>query len=566
MSRLPPDGLRPHRASCDTGFMAATSFILRFRDLVTGTDQTIARHDEIAKAKGYAWWAWWNKSGEQPAVHMLGQLLAAPPLKVLLIDSGTAKLYSATCHGFRGDVQHRIPSPEKDRTPEYYRDETYKLWFQLSNFELVDLSNARLTLNELAYVQVDEFFEDSPSMFGAFYGKKIYDTKELIQQNRTIWFTRPATLEDPSHEIELLNAEHVRPYHFSPSRFATTSRKLLWISDLHFAKDGEHHGFPKQGTDQRADIWLALDKALRPQTENIGGLILSGDITWQAAPEEFEEARTALINRLISTYKLDPRQLVIVPGNHDIAFSNNPAEKGAEITRASDESTAAYSQFYEKIFQIAPNRFLSSGRRLLVGGSFAVDIVCLNSSLLQQHPDFLRKDTTASTAVFQGQGFLGTAQLDDATIHMKCDGERYSPVRPFRIAVLHHHVVPVTESEKATAGGSYSMVFDAERFSRWLVRHRVDLVLHGHQHQPFSVSISRTELLPRKQEEADGHTFRVLGMGSTGVCSTHLGAVGKNTFGLLEFTANGLDVKYLSVHPTDRSESLYEVTIPYGRG
>jgi hypothetical protein len=127
--------------------------------------------------------------------------------------------------------------------------------------------------------------------------------------------------------------------------------------------------------------------------------------------------------------------------------------------------------------------------------------------------------------------------------------------------VLHHHVVPVTEAERAVAGGNYSMVLDAERLSRWLVRHRVDLVLHGHQHQPFSVAITRTELL--EDDHAENHTFRVLGMGSTGVHLDHVGAIKRNTFGLLEFTPEGISVAYHSLHPTDRSQALLRFSVPY---
>ncbi len=545
----------------------ATSFILRFRDLVTGTHETIERHNQIARDCGYVWWGWWSKSGERPAAHTFAAVLtaASDALPILLLDSGTATLYRATCKAVRYDLAKRIESPEKDKTPAYYRDEKYFAWFQLRDFEKVETSQTGTALNALTYVQVDEFFEDSPSPFAPFYGKRIYGASELIQQNRTIWFTRPTRVGDPLHEIELLNAEHVRPHHFTRFHFTTSSRTLLWVSDLHFATDGQHHAFPDNASEQDKSLWLALETALRDAgVDRLAGVIASGDITWRSDPAEFALARTAFFDRVISTYKLDPRQIAVVPGNHDMAFSETPAEKGAAITRTSPESAASYAAFYEGLFRIAPNEFFSAGRRLLIGGALPVDIACLNSSLLQQHPDFRREESGVSSPVFQGQGFIGARQLEDATQQLKWGNEPYSLLRPLRVVVLHHHVVPVTEAEKAIAGGNYSMVLDAERLARWLVRHRVDLVLHGHQHQPFSVSISRTELLEHDHE--DTHTFRVLGMGSTGVCASHLGAVMKNTFGLLEFAEQGINVKFFSLHRSDRATLLYKFIVPYRQG
>jgi hypothetical protein len=292
----------------------------------------------------------------------------------------------------------------------------------------------------------------------------------------------------------------------------------------------------------------------------LAGVIASGDITWCADPLEFEKAHGLFFERLMSSYSLDARQVILCPGNHDIAFSDRPAEKHVPICRATMESEAAFRKFYEAMFGITPNEFLSSGRRVLVGGALPVDVVSLNSSLLQQHPDFTT-DPNTSSPMFQGQGFVGVSQLEDAAKQFRWNGDSYSPVRALRVVVLHHHVLPVAEAERAVAGGNYSMVLDAERLSRWLVRHRVDLVLHGHQHQPFSVTITRAELLDDKPPAR--HTFRVLGMGSTGVAARHLGAIAKNTFGLLQFGPEAIDVTYHSLHPTNRSERLFSERIPY---
>ena len=46
-------------------FVEFQTIILRFRDLVTETGETILAHDSIIKEKQAVWWAWWNKGNEK---------------------------------------------------------------------------------------------------------------------------------------------------------------------------------------------------------------------------------------------------------------------------------------------------------------------------------------------------------------------------------------------------------------------------------------------------------------------------------------------------------------------
>ena len=45
--------------------MEFKTVILRFRDLVTENNVTIARHKDMIDKKGYVWWGWWNKGNEK---------------------------------------------------------------------------------------------------------------------------------------------------------------------------------------------------------------------------------------------------------------------------------------------------------------------------------------------------------------------------------------------------------------------------------------------------------------------------------------------------------------------
>lgn len=550
-----------------------TSFILRFRDLVTPEGQTIERHKVIADEHGHVWWGWWCKSGERPAVHTLAALHKAHPtgLPIFLADSGRNKLFRATCLKTQSSLDAPMPTPDSTKTPAYYNDQKYLAWHQLTEFEeITDAAVADELLRAQTYVCVNEFFETEPSPFTPFYGKRIYNVRELVQQNRTVWFTRAALATDPAHEIALLNADHTRPHHFAPTYFGSVERRakhVLWVSDLHFSNDGQkHHAFPDSSDAQQRELWLALENALSKistPVSALAGIIVSGDITWRADPDEFKKA-VYFLERVCGKFGLDPRQIAICPGNHDVAFSSDPAAKGVPVAQAGATSRAAYSKFHSDLFYQTPNEFMSSGRRWLLGGALPVDVVTLNTSLLQQHPDKLgHEDLTLSSPFFQGQGFIGQQQLDDVVTNFGWDEGTLSPLRAYRVVVMHHHVLPVTYSESATIGANYSVVLDAERLMRWLVRYRVDVVLHGHQHQPFTATIARRQQM---LDESEPHTFTVIGMGSTGVAAAHLGETKENTFGVLEFAANELLTTFHTLHPVNPSSERFRVSVPYRTG
>src|SRR5262249_26225021 len=252
----------------------------------------------------------------------------------------------------------------------------------------------------------------------------------------------------------------------------------------------------------------ALDIDLRDaNVKAIGCVIVSGDFTWRNSDAEFDLAKRFLVG-VRSWSTVDYSKMLTCTGNHDLKFVPNTFEKGTPATVAAAEAKRGYSRFYEGVCGHPPNEDLSSGRRLLLGGTVPVDIVCLNTSLLEQ-----------VERAFQGQGFVGDGQLRNAAIAMD-----WLPVtdedtpRTFRILVLHHHLVPVTFREIPYIALASSVLFDAEAVVRWIVQHRVDLVLHGHMHQPFIERITRPILGTKRW-----HSFHVASVGSVGVAIDHLG-------------------------------------------
>jgi 3',5'-cyclic AMP phosphodiesterase CpdA len=462
----------------------------------------------------------------------------------LLFDSGRRCMFRARCRDITWDnTRTLIPSPELEHTPVYYRNQTYLAWFKITAIDDTAIENAETLLRTYSYVQVDAFFDAGKSRYRRFYGKRVASLEELRQQDRTIWFIEEAAATAPSHEILLLDAHSLTPSHFPEFFYQSTSRQLLWVSDLHFG----NHAFPLADTPATVALAYRIEDALvRHLDKNIGGLIVSGDVTWSATPEQYAQAKGFLAG-VNSWARLHNYQLAVCPGNHDICFSKDPAKKDEPVAYPPEEARKAFAQFYDDLFYLAPNEYLCSGRRFLLGGEVPIEVVCLNSSLLKQTPGW-----------FQGHGFIGDRQLEHAAEAMGWgQGERVGPVR---MLVVHHHLLPVTYREEPIAGRIYSVALDAEALVRWIIRYQVQIVLHGHMHQLFYSRVTRSEDFTNASQKE--HTFHVFGLGSTGVDEEHLGELKANMFAVLSFTRDSMTVDYYSVHRTNPSQHIRQIAIP----
>ncbi len=75
-----------------------------------------------------------------------------------------------------------------------------------------------------------------------------------------------------------------------------------------------------------------------------------------------------------------------------------------------------------------PNEYMACGRRLLMSTGRTVEIVALNSLILQQYKDF------------EGHGFLSDKQLE--YVANKMGWEENVQTNSVRIVIMHHHYMP----------------------------------------------------------------------------------------------------------------------------
>jgi len=290
---------------------------------------------------------------------------------------------------------------------------------------------------------------------------------------------------------------------------------FLHISDLHFRapSDPEYDDSLSPQSLVRIIEELLARNSFRPKC-----IVASGDFTTTCQHEEFAQARTFL--RLLSnSMGLDRSALVVVPGNHDVNWSEQAKSRLAGFSG------------YENFFHSVRPQYDSDGTSWFTcqwhdGNIF---VLGLNSCLIEA------KNT-------HGVGYVDPDQLRDAK-------EQYATLWSScatRIAVLHHHVVPVAyNSYDPTRVPDGSIVLNTEQVISWLLENRFDLVLHGHKHVPFFAGEKRY-LRERESSASDEAELIVIAAGSAGASLKDIGEVRQRSLNLLEVNESEVRIRSLT--------------------
>lgn len=498
-----------------------STMVLRFRDLIA---DTIPEHVDIIEDRDYVWWGWWNKPNEyiprRTWANFRETIETQGELKVLLADSGSQQIYEATLVEIcASETERPIATPAPDATPIYYHAREYKAWFRFTSINEIDANDIR----EFSYDEVEEFLEDpyAPS----FQDKRVHSIEEMLhRRHRTIYFVQPY---QPGHGDKLIElGPPVVTSNFGVEPILCPSRRILHLSDLHFSPT--EHGFslgddgPDRVGGRRQPLASHIIEDFRQEYDGRfpGIVVISGDLTWTGAAEEYDLAYE-FVRDLRSGFGLDPKQMVVVPGNHDIRWAPDGEgyARDRRVTAPGDEAEANYRRFYKRLFGVAPSEYLAMGRRYVLSNFVSIDIVGVNSVRLE-------------TREFAGYGYVSLAQLNTCSQEMKWE-QADRQQADYRWLVLHHHLVPVTPQEEIdTYNRVYSLTLDAGQIGYRTIELGVDLALHGHMHQPFFGGLSRTARESRKESVA--RVMGVHGAGSCGVARRHTGAIGKNSYSVIE--------------------------------
>lgn len=220
--------------------------------------------------------------------------------------------------------------------------------------------------------------------------------------------------------------------------------EILHLSDLHFGNPNAHL--------RHSDVVKALDTLLSKIVAPASFLIISGDIIFQGQPHGYAEAIEA-IESAIERRKLNRSNILICPGNHDIV--KEPS--GSLYFTSFDEWSARVRGDKKCTFAGKPARLISNDTG---------DFLLLNTAYHSDHKMGLVDLITVSR-------LLEELPAQDVS----------APQR-LRVAIAHHHMIPVLSGDTSTTQNAYLLI-------ELLEKHGFSALLHGHQHAMLNLQVGQ---------------------------------------------------------------------------
>jgi small GTP-binding protein len=303
-----------------------------------------------------------------------------------------------------------------------------------------------------------------------------------------------------------------------------TPLRILHLSDLHFG-----------ATDDPLNLLQPLiadltDRLDGPGVERLDHLVISGDLTNRASPQEFEKAYQ-FVSALIQEFGLTAERCIIVPGNHDLDWDVKVYEyKRKRQVDVSRLPPGSYRELADGLLELRdeakyPERFknfsqhfyhplhqkeypLPAGQQCVVSSFFdsRLQFLALNSAwqIDESHQD--------RSGIHEGALSHGLAEAERQLAEARRTGKLRGGDKVLRLSVLHH---PITGNEK----------LQDDAFLKRLQQVDVRLCLHGHVHE------DRADLLGYLHPTRKLH---VMGAGSFGAPTHHRPEAVPRLYNLLE--------------------------------
>lgn len=307
----------------------------------------------------------------------------------------------------------------------------------------------------------------------------------------SLWANLDEALADVAAGIKRAVEELMRPSQATEPRVLVTDSpslkvieptpiRILHLSDLHLGKDDDPH--------------VQLQPLLRDLRDSEGGLsfgkldylVISGDLTQRATPEEFE-CSYQFISRLIQELELSAARVVITPGNHDLSWEPevyqwrqkrkvdlSKLKSGSYVAQGDGylvRDDASYSKrwdnfgrFYHQLTQHPYSAKPEGHCRAMLFDELRVQFLEINSAW--EIDEYFHDRSGIHPSALANGLMQANAQLTKA----RADGRIAKDASVFRIAVWHH---PGTGNEK----------IKNDAFIDQLRQEGFKLCLHGHVHE-----------------------------------------------------------------------------------
>lgn len=384
--------------------------------------------------------------------------------------------------------------------------------------------------------------ENSISIFNKII-RKFDDLKPIISSLKQISeLGKVGYKKDDSERIinhlKLLISEHEKNIEELPDTEEVNSYQaislpiIIHLSDLHFGSkfngDSMHRFIPSED-DRRNLSTHIIDEIKQNYLDNLSNIILvvSGDMAYMGNESEFGEVLKCL-NEICQELNIEKKQVVIVPGNHDINWIK---DKGGPGKRFEDYLVFIYNFYGEELLnELFP--FLSNDDYKITAPPVKPE------NIISIH-NIHEKITVVgmNSCVYENNqhhyGYIGWQQfknIKDCLNSPSINGK-------MKIAVLHHQIHPFPEPlndvKQEEKWIDLSVVRDGGFVERKLQELNFDIVLHGHKHRP---QLRETKVSVKHENFSQERPLLVFGAGSAGVNQIERGNI-PNQFQTLEFVS-----------------------------
>lgn len=225
------------------------------------------------------------------------------------------------------------------------------------------------------------------------------------------------------------------------------SFEIIHLSDLHFGNPDSHL--------RRTDINTALDSLLSQATHPNRMLVISGDITFRGQKIGYTDA-TEIIGKAVRHNGINLQNVLVCPGNHDVVKEDD----GHPYFESFDIWSSGLRGDKQCTFANNPVRLITND----IG-----DFLLLNTAYSAEHDK-------------------GTVNINDAKKLLKQLSSLASAPPKLRIAIAHHHMIPVQEDDLSTTRNAYMLI-------KLLDEYGFTALLHGHQHAMLKLGAGESNLL-----------------------------------------------------------------------
>lgn len=272
--------------------------------------------------------------------------------------------------------------------------------------------------------------------------------------------------------------------------------KILVISDLHVGPKARAKDFRTESNDDSCAITENYINDFRSfiQKEQIKAnyLIIAGDISDRALPEEFELAAER-IKDIMNILDLNEKNVFFVPGNHDGNWDEEKRlieqDYSSEAARNAKYLNISNNAFFNKLLEQANYSLYYTSPYSSIWMDDYIVIVGINSSAYDKYDKKYKF------------GEINLECLDNISDEIEKLKEQWD--NKFKILLTHHH--PISYTDKTFPDPDLSQMVNAEDFLNFSHKYEFDFIIHGHKHIPrFKSSVSHDV----------GYTENILSAGS----------------------------------------------------